>query len=201
MLFNPLMNRSVAILLLAFASASFAQDEPTATPTPSPSATVPTLGPTPLSQKPQKRGFFGRILHPFSSSAGRPPVFHDPKLRGLVLDLQVLPQTVKLSEIRQLEVKLTVTNKSKRAISLDFPNDQRIDIYLMNSAEAVLTRWSDTHAVVEKPGIVLINPQEHVEYNQSIATRDLTPNKVFIVEAFFPKYLELRVRQKFLTAP
>ena len=195
------MNRSVAILLFAFASASFAQDEPTAAPTPSPSETAPTLGPTPLAQKPLKRGFLGRMLHPFSSSSDRPPVFHDPKLRGLVLDLQVSPQTVKLSEIRQLEVKLTVTNKSKRAISLDFPNDQRIDIHLMDSAEVVLTRWSDTHAVVEKPGIVLINPQEHVEYNQSIATRDLTPNKVFIVEAFFPKYPELRVRQKFLTAP
>jgi hypothetical protein len=195
------MTRSVAILLLAFASASFAQEVPTATPTRPPSESVPTLEPAPLSQKPQKRSFLGRMLHPFSSSSDRPPVFHDPKLRGLVLDLEVSPQTVKLSEIRQLEVKLTVTNKSKRAISLDFPNDQRIDIQLMNSAEVVLTKWSETHAVVEKPGIVLINPQEHVEYNQSIATRDLTPNKVFIVEAFFPKYAELRVRQKFLTAP
>ena len=141
------------------------------------------------------------MLHPFSSSSDRPAAIHDPKLRGLVLDLQVSPQTVKLSEIRQLEVKLTVTNKSKRAVTLNFPNDQRIDIQLMNSAEVVLTRWSDTHAIVEKPGIVLINPQEHVEYNETVATRDLTPNKVFIVEAFFPKYPELRVRQKFLTAP
>ena len=195
------MNRSVAILLLAFASASFAQDEPTATQAASPSEPVPTLDQTPLSQKPQKRGWLGRMLHPFSSSSDQPITFHDPKLRGLVLDLQISPQTVKLSEIRQLEVKLTVTNKSKRPITLDFPNDQRIDVQLMNSAEVVLTRWSETHAIVEKPGIVLINPQEHVEYNQSIATRDLTPNKVFIVEAFFPKYPELRARQKFLTAP
>jgi len=34
-----------------------------------------------------------------------------------------------------------------------------------------------------------------------IATRDLTPNKVFIAEVFFPQYPELRIRQKFLTAP
>jgi hypothetical protein len=195
------MTRSVVILLLALASASFAQEVTTATPTPTPSEAVPALEPTPLSQKPQKRSWLGRMLHPFSSSPGRPAPIHDPKLRGLVLDLEVSPQTVKLSEIRQLEVKLTVTNKSKRPITLDFPNDQRIDIQLMNSAEVALTKWSDTHAVVEKPGIVLINPQEHVEYNQSIATRDLTPNKVFIVEAFFPKYPELRARQKFLTAP
>jgi hypothetical protein len=195
------MKSSVAMLLLAFASASFAQEVTTLTPTPTQSEPVPALEPTPLSQKPQKRGWLGRMMHPFSSSSDRPANYRDPKLRGLMLDLQISPQTVKLSEIRQLEVKLTVTNKSKRPITLDFPNDQRIDVQLMNSAEAVLTKWSETHAVVEKPGIVLINPQEHVEYNQSIATRDLTPNKVFVVEAFFPKYPELRVRQKFLTAP
>ena len=33
------------------------------------------------------------------------------------------------------------------------------------------------------------------------ATRDLVPNKVSIVEVFFPQYPELNVRQKFMTAP
>jgi Intracellular proteinase inhibitor len=190
------MKRSIAMLVLAFATISLAQEEPafTATATPEP---LPTLTPNPT---PQKRGWFGRILHPFSSKKSA-AAFKDPKLRGLTLDLEISPQTVKLSEIRQLEIKLTVTNRSKRAVTLDFPNDQRIDIHLMNSAEVVLTRWSDTHAIEPKPGIVLINPQEHVEYNQTIATRDLTPNKVFSAEVFFPKYPELRVRQKFLTAP
>ena len=196
------MNRNVAILLLALANASFAQEEPAITPSPSPAESVPALAPAPLPQKqPPKRGWFGRMLHPFSSGSDRPANYRDPKLRGLLLDLQVSPQPVKLSETRQIDVKLTVTNKSKRPITLDFPNDQRIDIQLLSSAEVVLTRWSDTHAIVDKPGIVLINPQEHVEYNQTMPTRDLTPNKVFIAEAFFPKYPELRVRQKFLTAP
>jgi hypothetical protein len=71
----------------------------------------------------------------------------------------------------------------------------------MNTAETVLTKWSDNHAITEKPGTVLINPQEHIEYNETITTRDLTPNKVFIAEVFFPQYPELRIRQKFLTAP
>jgi hypothetical protein len=157
-------------------------------------APPPVLQPTP-----QKRGWVSRILHPFSSSSA--PSYKNPKLRGLVLDLQVSPQPVKLSETRQLAIKVTLTNRSKRAVELDFPTNQRIEIYLMNSAEVVLTKWSDNHAVTEKPGAVLINPQEHIEYNETIATRDLTPNKVFIAEIFFPKYPELRVRQKFLTAP
>jgi hypothetical protein len=72
---------------------------------------------------------------------------------------------------------------------------------LRNSAETILTKWTDNHAVSEKPATVLINPQEHVEYNETIATRDLVPNKVSIVEVFFPQYPELNVRQKFMTAP
>ena len=47
----------------------------------------------------------------------------------------------------------------------------------------------------------MINPQETIEYKETIATRELAPNKVYIAEVFFPKYPELRARQKFMTAP
>jgi hypothetical protein len=171
--------------------AELLQTSPTPTPTPTPS-------PPPKSQK---HGWFSRVLHPFGSSKRAVPEYKDPKLRGLALDLQVSPQTVKLSEVRQLEIKLTLINQGKETVQLDFANDQRVEIYLMDSAEVILTRWSDNHAVNAKPGILLVNPGEHIEYNETIATRDLTPNKVFIVEVFSPKYPELRVRQKFLTAP
>jgi hypothetical protein len=86
-------------------------------------------------------------------------------------------------------------------VELDFPTDQRIEICLRNSAEVILTKWSDNHAVTEKQETILINPDEHVEYVQTIATRELMPDKVFIVEVFFPNYPELRIRQKFLTEP
>ena len=98
-----------------------------------------------------------------------------------------------------MEVKVVLTNRGKHAVTLDFPTDQRIEIYLRNSAETILTKWSDNHAVTPKPETILINPDEHVEYTQTIATRELTPDKVFMVEVFFPSYPELSVRQKFLT--
>jgi hypothetical protein len=149
---------------------------------------------------PEKRGgWFTRMLHPFQSNPA--PNYKDPKLRGLVLELKLSPQPVKLSEVRQLEVKLTLKNVSKRAVVLDFPSEQRIEIYLRNSTDAILTTWSDNHAFADKPGTILINPLEHIDYPETIATRDLTANKVFIVEVFFPQYPELRIRQKFLTAP
>ena len=154
--------------------------------------------PTPHTQS-EKRSWLSRMLHPFHSAPA--PVYKDARLRGLVVELKLSPQPVKLAEVRQLEVKLTLTNAAKRAVELDFPTEQRIEILLRNSADAVLTTWSDNHAFEEKPGTVLINPGEHIYYSETIATRELTSNRVFIVEVFFPQYPELRVRQKFLTAP
>jgi hypothetical protein len=153
------------------------------------------------SSSPAPRSWISRLVHPFSSSGQRLPSYKDPRLRGLTLQVQVSPQPVKLSEVRQLEVKASLISKAKNPIALDFPTDQRVEIYLMTSEGALLTKWSDNHAINQKPGTVTINPQEHVEYNEKIATRDLTPNKVFIAEVFFPKYPELRARQKFMTAP
>lgn len=198
--------------LLVASAAIRAQDNlfETSSPTPPPSETTlasPTPTASPVSTPPpmttstmKKRGFFGRMMHPFSSSDVLPK-YENPKLRGLILNLQVSPQPVRLSEIRQLEVKVTVSNEGNRMVNLEFPTDQRIEVQLLNSADVVLTKWSENHAIKETPTSVLINPGEHIEYKESIATRDLTPGRVFTAEAFFPKYPELRIRQKFLTEP
>src|SRR6266446_5449152 len=186
-------------ILLALAAGLAAQE--TAPETRPSVATTPVPTPTPITTTTlKKRGLFGRILHPFSSSEVLPK-YNDRKLRGLILDLQVSPQPVRLSEVRQMEVKVTVTNMGNRMIPLDFPTDQRIEIQLLNAADAVLTKWSENHAIKDKPGTILINPGEHVEYKENIATRDLTPGRVFPADVFLPKYPELHVRQKFLTEP
>lgn len=174
--------RVVLLVLVIFISGSvFGQD---VTPNPTPA---------------RKRGWLSRILHPFSPNVV--PQYKDPRLRGLALDLQITPQTVKLSEVRQLAVKVTLANLSKRPVTLDFATSQRIEIYLKNSAGDVLTKWSENHAIIDKPTTILINASERIEYNETISTRELTPNKVFIAEVFFPQYLELRIRQKFLAVP
>src|SRR5215468_7945173 len=177
------MKRRLVLLVLTIfvAGAMFGQD---VTPTPTPA---------------RKRGWLSRVLHPFSPNVA--PQYKDTRLRGLSLDLQITPQTVKLSEVRQLNVKVTLANLSKRPVTLDFPTTQRIEIYLTNSAGEVLTRWSENHAIADNPATILINPSERIEYNETISTRELTPNKVFIAEVFFPQYLELRIRQKFLAVP
>jgi intracellular proteinase inhibitor BsuPI len=187
-------------LLLAVAGIRAQETVLEATPTRAPSATpVPTPPPITTTTM-QKRGLFGRILHPFSSSDVLPK-YENRKLRGLVLKLQVSPQPVRLSEVRQVEVKVIVTNLGSHVTTLEFSTDQRIEVQLLNSTDTVLTKWSENHAFKETPGSVLINPGEHVEYKEMIATRDLTPGRVFSAEVFFPKYPELRIRQKFMTEP
>ena len=168
------------LLLFALATGGFAQDS-----APSPAA--------------EKRSWFSR-LNPFRSSE-RLPDYNDPTIRGLVMTVELAPNPLKLSEVRQMDVRVRLTNKSKRPITLEFPTSQRFEIYLRNSAETILTTWSDNHAFAQVLGTVYINPQEHIEYAETIATRELTPNRVFICEVFFPKYPELRVRQKLLAAP
>ena len=193
---------SILLALTAGLPAQETGPEPSAAPEAKPPvATTPVPTPTPITTTTlKKRGLFGRILHPFSSSEVLPK-YNDRKLRGLILDLQVSPQPLRLSEVRQMEVKVTVTNMGNHMIPLDFPTDQRIEIQLLNAADAVLTKWSENHAIKDKPGTILINPGEHVEYKENIATRDLTPGRVFTADVFLPKYPELHVRQKFLTEP
>jgi hypothetical protein len=204
------MKRGLSLLAAASLSSAqlWAQQEGASLPPPDPGGSPPVLAPNPPSlpeASPAKRSMFSRILHPFGGSSTKsdanPAKYKDAKLRGLTLTMEVSPQPVKLSEVRQLDVKATLTNKGKKAIELNFGTDQRIEIYLMNTADVVLTKWSENHAVTDKPGTVLINPQEHIEYNEKISTRELTRDKVFVAEVFFPQYPELRVRQKFLTAP
>ena len=158
------------------------------------SATAAAQSPTP------PHSVFDRLLHPFNPSK-KPPKYNDPRLRGLLLELEVPAEPVRLSEVRQLHVKAVLTDIGNAPVSIDFPTSQRIDIQLLSSTGEVLTRWSENRAFTEEFGNLLINPREQIVYDETIATRELQPGRVYIAEVFFPKYPELRARQKFMTAP
>jgi hypothetical protein len=87
------MSRTLAFTVVIFAlAARLPAQEPTVTP--------------------EKRGgWFSRMLHPFQSS-NPAPNYKDARLRGLVLELKLSPEPVKLSEVRQLQVNLTLKNVS-----------------------------------------------------------------------------------------
>jgi hypothetical protein len=156
---------------------------------------------TAQAPSPGERSFFNRMLHPFASAQKKAPKYQDPRLRGLLLQVQVPTEPLRLSEVRQLRVKAILSNIGSSPVSIDFPTSQRIDIQLLNPAGEVLTRWSENRAFTEEIGNLTINPREDIVYNETIATRELQPGRVYSVEVFFPKYPELRSRQKFMTAP
>src|SRR6476619_4408403 len=136
--------RLVLLVLIVFVAGAMVGQDVTPTPTPT-----------------RRRGWLSRALHLFSPNVI--PQYKDPRLRGLAVDLQITPQTVKLSEVRQLSVKVTLTNLYKRTVTLDFPTTQRIEIYLTNSTGEVLTKWSENHAIAEQPKTLLITPSERIE--------------------------------------
>jgi hypothetical protein len=148
----------------------------------------------------EKRSLLGRLFHPFGSSQ-KIPEYKDRKLRGLVLAVELPEGPIKLSEMRQLPVHITLTNRGDRAVELSFPGEQRVEILLRDSAGRVVTRWSENRAFENQPGNLLINPNEHVEYSETIATRELAPGKVFTVEVTVPAYPELDAQRKSITSP
>jgi Intracellular proteinase inhibitor len=148
----------------------------------------------------EKRSWLGRLFHPFGSSE-KIPEYNDPKIRGLVLTVELPSEPVKLSEVRQLPVHILLSNRGDKAVQLIFPTEQRIEILLHDSTGRVVTRWSDNRAFEERPSTLLINPSEHVEYSETIATRELTAGKVFTVEVVVPAYPELDAQRKSIAAP
>ena len=92
---------------------------------------------------PQKRSFLGRLLHPFNS-AEKVPEYRNPKLRGLVLSVQIPSEPVKLAEVRQLPVSVLLSNRGDRAVELSFPTEQRIEILLHNAAGQIVTAGRTT---------------------------------------------------------
>jgi hypothetical protein len=147
----------------------------------------------------EKRNWLGRVFHPFGSSQ-KIPEYRNPKIRGLLLTIDLPSEPAKLSEMRQLPVHVLLTNHGERAVELLFPTEQRIEILLHDSTGRVVTRWSENRAFAEKPATLLINPREHVEYSETIATRELEPGKVFAVEVNVPAYPELHTQRKSIAA-
>ena len=148
----------------------------------------------------QKGSWLNHVFHPLHSRE-KYPVYKNKSLNGLVLSVDLPNEPVKLSETRQLPVRVILSNRGPKAVELNFPSEQRIEILLHDSSGRVVTRWSENRAFEDKSANLLINPDEHVEYSETIATRELSAGKVFTVEVTVPAYPELDAQRKSIAAP
>jgi hypothetical protein len=93
---------------------------------------------------------------------------------------------------KSVAVSVTVTNPSKSAVQLQFPNSQRIEVLVKDEASKVLSKWSEDQKVSDDEGFLVINPGEKLDYTATVSTRDMVPGKTYVIEAFFPTFDELR---------
>ena len=144
---------------------------------------------------PPKPGLVHRLLHPFGGSPAAPadaPKKKDVSLKGLEINLTAEPAVAKLSETREIKVTVTLANKGKKLIQLEFPTTQRIEVLVKNKAGKRVVQWSEDQAFTAEPTLVAINPGERLEYSANVPTRDLAAGETYTIEAFFPNYETLR---------
>lgn len=109
--------------------------------------------------------------------------------QGLAVEIKSSPDPVKLGEVRQLEVAVILRNLSKQPVHLNFPSGQTIEIVLREpNSGKVLTKWSTDRIFNTESRYLLINPQEYLQFNEPISTRDLQTGKPYTLEAYFVGY-------------
>jgi hypothetical protein len=112
--------------------------------------------------------------------------------KGLEIGLQVEPSQIKVTEVKQMKVTVTLINRGKKMAQLDFPSSQRIEILVKSKEGKTIEQWSEDQAFANEPSMVTINPNERLEYIVSVATRDMAAGEAYSVEAFFPNFDQLR---------
>ena len=115
-----------------------------------------------------------------------------------VASLDVQPTAPDLKDTRELSVKYTVKNNSKTLVRMDFSSTQRIEILTRKSSGAIIDRWSDDRAYQSQEGLVVINPNERIEYEERIPTRDMKAGEAYTVEASMKSTPNYQVEQKVL---
>src|SRR5437016_13366997 len=88
---------------------------------------------------PPERGFFNRVLHPFASANTKAPKYQDPRLRGLLLQVQVPTAPIRLSDVRQLRVRAILKNMGSSPDSVNLPTSQRRSLHFITRAAVRLT--------------------------------------------------------------
>lgn len=150
-----------------------------------------TSEPAPAPATDKKRGIMNRVLHPFGGGKGEAN-----KGNGtLTVELKLSPQPLKLGEANRLKVTMTLINRGKKLVPLEFPTSQRIEVLIKNAAGKTIEQWSQDQAFTSEPTVVTINPLERAEYAVEVATRDLSAGERFSVEAYLPAYNTLRAEK------
>ena len=126
-----------------------------------------------------------------------------PSSQGLLLEMKSAPDPLKLGEVRQINVTMILRNVSKKTVTLKFPTTQLIEILLRDpNTGQVVSQWSTDRSFTSEPRLLIINPGEHIDYNEPITTRELKVGKPYTLEAYLVGFdKELRATKAILAQP
>jgi len=141
-----------------------------------------------------KPGFLGRLFRTTAATASADGSGEFPaKFKDLRLRIKADPNPVRVGEDRRIHVIFTIRNVGPKAVRLDFPTTQRVDVLLRNASGSAIQQWSEDRAFENEAAVVVINPGERLEYEVSLATREMTAGERYRIEAGFPAHPSLRV--------
>jgi len=140
----------------------------------SPAQGYPRVRQAPDGMLKQVGNFFAGILPPLRGGEKKPD---DEAF------LSVQPESPKIGQDRELDVVYSVKNNSRKMTRLEFPTDQRIEILTMDSGGAVVDRWSDDRSFRPREGLVVLNPNERIEFREKVSTRDMRAGETYTIEA------------------
>lgn len=121
-------------------------------------------------------GFFTKMF----SSVNIGPIRQPPATSALTIE----PTAFSLQDRREISVTYTIRNNTPRMMRVEYPTGQRIDILTKDASGNVVDKWSDDRTFAPDEGIVIINPQERIEYQEKIPTREMKPGQTYSVDAF-----------------
>jgi hypothetical protein len=127
-----------------------------------------------------------RKSDPFGPITG--PVYY-----GIEMRLRVVPEFVRLSETRSLEVHLLLINRSRKPVNFIFNDSRKYDFVLRDTSGKKLAQWSDDQPVNQTPSYVIINPAERAEFVGNISTRDMSASRSYNLEAMVVGYDKMRL--------
>lgn len=165
----------------------FASDEERVWSATSPSSQYPLVKKGPQTLSGQVVGFFTGMF----ASVKLPGPITRSEEATLTLD----PEAPNLADAREVDVTYSIRNNSNRMARLDFATSQRIEILTRNSAGSVIDRWSDDRSFQPQEGIVVINPNERIEYREKISTRDMKQGQTYEVEAMLKTDPDFRLQK------
>jgi Intracellular proteinase inhibitor len=112
---------------------------------------------------------------------------------GVEMRLRIVPEAIRLSETRSLEVHLLLINRSRKPVNFIFNDSRKYDFVLRDTSGKKLAQWSDDQPVNQTPSYVIINPAERAEFVGNISTRDMSASRSYNLEAMVVGYDKMRL--------